>query len=1126
MALPHPHGSSSGQIAHNANYSTDDTPGSTGGRFVGYGEPGTSAIANRASWALSENIDYVYGKLSTSLAVPAGAAFTSSGQSNYHMTGDVFCGDSSYPGSVPTDAEGMLLLFSVLDAQYNELSDGSGNEVRVASVYDTTNTTPVYKTGFVTNPYIRFRTVNPVTGVEVANPYVIPGTTAVRILYGSRSSVESLPTDALTRYKVSSVEEVPAGVIMQDGSREMVADLGMGGHNLVDVVAVRSDSDLAFRDSRSGGSDIPFSQTGYGTVTTPSTQFPSVLGAIGSSKLTLRALVANRTTYRGDGGGAITYNTDGGNPRATLPVNMKICWRGEIVNVGGLTATFTSDSGEKFLVVSGGNTLARVAAGSVTSDHVVLAYTTITAGSWASPSVDLRYTIDQETGLVSFVVAASGGHFTSLGAALYATNYLANIKAVLPASMLIVVRGAITETVGVVCDHYNWGTLHLRGEGAVLSHATGLGYVFGNASAGEFTTVHMSDISFSNMGVTELGHGSVITGCTFDSTFEVIGDGVTVKNCTFDGVRLYAHDSGSCYSDRFVCEGCVFENLDQPDSSGHYVVHARGDFSSVVGCTISGTAVYRGIAIGYGGLVRNCSVSCTGTSSGGAIYYSPLEHSQPKTPTLIDGNHISGSLFGCYTYLTGGSSNFGGFRFVNNHVTGCVHGWYCDLNPAVSGAPPVVIADNRFVSSSGSTGYAVYLKGFPRAFVRNNVFSSWTGLPVYCVSGWADISGNYFVTCGGSSATAKAVKVDDDTSVYGVSITGNQIDTATSGGAPVILSARAYTRVEANVFTGDSPVNAISLTKAEFGVVERNHIKSLTTQHSIYCTTATVGISHSLEVLGNYIRGASAGYDCVYVSDLSGSLVAHNVVHDLTISTQACGGITLYGAISYSQILHNVIRNISGQGSEDSCIIRIAASGTPEQCVVSGNSILNCGRQAASTVNIISIKGGKHIISNNLISGSKWPSSSGTYASFIIVNAGSANGPVINGNRLVTTEQAYGEFYGIFVIGAAASAVTANYMEYADTNSTTAYGIQLGGFGSVVGNNLIIPDGASDDPANKRAAKVYGEYISAVGNVSYPVSGVRSMDFGNPGANVGVVVGNVSKGGTTVYAPNVTTGNV
>lgn len=228
--LPFPHGSGTGQIANGNNYDDNDTPGYPGGRFIGFGENATSAITNRSAWALSSNIDYIYQKYSSVIAVPQVDKFTSTGTSSYHLSTLVFCGDSNYP---PAESEGLMLLFSVLDAQYNALIDVHGNEVRVSHVLETTDVDSAYGAAFVQSPWVHFYTVDPKTGAVVSDPYPIPAAQVVRIAYGIASSLESLSVDAFTKYKVMSGEEVPAGVLLLDGSLPMTEDLNLGSHDLL-----------------------------------------------------------------------------------------------------------------------------------------------------------------------------------------------------------------------------------------------------------------------------------------------------------------------------------------------------------------------------------------------------------------------------------------------------------------------------------------------------------------------------------------------------------------------------------------------------------------------------------------------------------------------------------------------------------------------------------------------------------------------------------------------------------------------------------------------------------------------------------------------------------------------------
>jgi hypothetical protein len=277
MALPHPHGSSSGQIAHNSIYDTGVTPGSTGGKFIGWGEEGTSSNANRAHWALSENIDYVYQKMAANKAIPHGQAIAAGhgGISKYHLSGDIFVGDASYP---TLESEGLMLLFAVMDEQYNELEDGSGHEVLVYLVRDTTETTNVYKygSGFVTDPWVYFE--------ANGSPYTIPDAQEVRLLYGEKGNLENLPVDAFTRFKLNSAAEAQAGVVLQDGTRPMTGNFNLDGYNIenpyaiigkagtdltlysYDDLLIHADQKMYLKDQYLSGLGVQLSQSGEASV--------------------------------------------------------------------------------------------------------------------------------------------------------------------------------------------------------------------------------------------------------------------------------------------------------------------------------------------------------------------------------------------------------------------------------------------------------------------------------------------------------------------------------------------------------------------------------------------------------------------------------------------------------------------------------------------------------------------------------------------------------------------------------------------------------------------------------------------------------------------------------------------
>jgi len=360
MTLPYPHGSASGQIAHNSIYDTGYTPGSVGGKFIGFGEEGTSAIANRAHWALSANIDYLYQKASADKAIPAGVSFTASGspgQNMYQFADIVFSGTA---GS--SDPKGMLMLFAVLDDNYNELTDGSGNEVRVKRIRESTGVTDVYKTGFVTNPRVYFCTVNS-GGVEVDPAYQIPNGTAVRLLYGQKGSLENLPTDALIRFKVQSASEVEAGAFLQDGTKKMTGDADWDGHRLLNLLEARGpaasnllvrsqqhlqlqgDLNLTLKDQYLSAA-VPVCESGQSALYQPSgaSIHPSIIGALNGDTAASYIMNGNRSLNRT---GAFTPNIT---PSLTYPA-LDVLLNGQKVTFPGATLPFTYGSGtEQFYV--------------------------------------------------------------------------------------------------------------------------------------------------------------------------------------------------------------------------------------------------------------------------------------------------------------------------------------------------------------------------------------------------------------------------------------------------------------------------------------------------------------------------------------------------------------------------------------------------------------------------------------------------------------------------------------------------------------------------------------------------------------------------------------------------------
>jgi len=421
MPLPHVHGNASGEIAHNAIYDTGITPGSTLGKFIGFGEEGTTAVANRAHWALSENIDFVYQIMAADRALPAGASWLvpGGGANTFQFTGDVWVGDAGYP---TIENEGLLLLFSVLDDQYNELTDGGSNEVRVAVVRDTTNVTNAYKAGFETNAVITFKTVDPTTGADVVNPYTIPAATNVRILYAEKGNLESLPIDSFIKFKVHSGAEVEAGVLLQDGTRVMTADLNLDDNDLINInnlvgtpannltlqsalnlILQSVSGEVIFADSRLGGS-VFLTEAGTTSLDGFST---SLIGALNSKTNVSNAFQSNRSV---DQTGTIVFT--GGTGEVAWPT-LTVLIDGEYRTIapGNLTATNFA-SVFVAVVTAAGTVLERAPQSVQSTDTPIAAYTW--NGAAFTLALDIRRKLDGRTGQLEITCgSAFGTDFTS-----------------------------------------------------------------------------------------------------------------------------------------------------------------------------------------------------------------------------------------------------------------------------------------------------------------------------------------------------------------------------------------------------------------------------------------------------------------------------------------------------------------------------------------------------------------------------------------------------------------------------------------------------------------------------------------------------------------------------------------
>lgn len=493
MALPFPHGDAAGQIAHNAFYGDSDTPGSIGGRFVGFGEEGTSLIANRPHWALSENIQYLYEKLSKEFAMPQMDYWVPAGGSGsyYDFSGTkVFCGDASY---LPWTQLKMDALFSILDEHYNQLIDPItqgkvvGKSIRV-------DPDDVYGTGFVTSPRLRFWVVDPDNpdAPPLVPSYTIPDGTKVYILHGRQTTLELLPVDAFTKVPIRVGEEIPAGVVLQNGTRPMTGDLNMdtwdinnvssvnsptasdlsimgdsGAENLWltqwtgihlsctntlhlhgDVLTELRGADINLQDSRLGA---PVYLTKSGTTAMQGMYSDNLLGTLNSRWYNDSSMHGNRVRSIS---GSFTFTN--GTRQITWPA-LDVILNGDRVSVAGGTTTIP-DATDIILVVQSNGTVVQRAPAAVLDTDLPIAYGYHSAGSFLS-KLDARWMLSRRTGMLDIVVGGddSGNPYTGcdFGDLQKAIDFIMCAQKInyslgkTPLSSTILIHGSVTVNTSV-----------------------------------------------------------------------------------------------------------------------------------------------------------------------------------------------------------------------------------------------------------------------------------------------------------------------------------------------------------------------------------------------------------------------------------------------------------------------------------------------------------------------------------------------------------------------------------------------------------------------------------------------------------------------------------------------------
>jgi len=1021
MPLPHPHGTAAGQIAHTAAYDTGDTPTSTGGKFIGFGENATSFNANRAHWALSENIDHIWtNTIDKDLALPAAMSFVSSGASTYELLDDVLVGDATYPGSAGVDNdEGYLLLFAVLDDQYNELSDGGGNEVRVASVQESGGGNIRYRKGggvndvpFETNPRIVFKTVDS-AGMDVSNPYAIPAATNVRLIYGAKGSLADPPVDLFTRFKVQSTSEVEAGAFLQDGTKKMTGNADFDGYQLNGAAQVKGktgSNDLlvrSFRDLQLQGdavltlkdqylaSPVSLSETGYTAL--DGTLHTSLAGRVNSNARMVTGVHGNRTLIKG---GSITFT--GGTGAVTLPAGMIVSLNGEAHSVGGQSLTATNGSAEYGCINASGTFVKRAPNAVLATDVVVTLHEW--NGAAFTTSTDSRWLVNGRTGTMEVTVTGvgdvtgsgsyTGGDFTSIQTAVNAISAWASIPFNAGATCVRTVVNLVgTFNLGSTLSVPAGVSLWFKGDNAIIN-ATGLVSPGSNLIDLNNGTNHKFErVAFSwNGGADQdVGYGLVVnpgSGCLFDTC-----DFLSVNQDFQDGIRL------SSSSDRCLVRNCRFDN-----GVGTAVLGVAGaDDVTVDGCVIIGDSLVTSVGVdlpGTRGLAKNNYVVnvhkgvlvgpdskvLDNTIDRNAVPLTDstgigLRLSNASTQSVVArGNRLVGFSYGVRSSLTSGSAAKVHVIVQDNHVDGCFNGYTgeylsADLDDEECSH---TVRGNIFSAPDQTLGYSssVSLTYAGYADVSANKF---TDHEQHCITfqngTYGNIDGNYTSGFGEDSISDwHAIGVYASTGLglderHSVAVTNNILrnrNSSAAGRSEFIYNERDYVSISGNDFAttyAPGTDHFLFSTRARGLVINGNVFSGPAVSHGIYVINSNPSVEEVGPIItDNYFYSAALNYASVFVEGFAGCNISNNSfgggLGSAIIVETGPGASTIADMV---QIRNNFVTQCQGRGpNTNKSIIQVIDDGSGPSVgnvAITGNILDRCGTSLNVTMRLITVEG-------------------------------------------------------------------------------------------------------------------------------------------------------------------------
>ena len=927
--LPHPLGDSNpGDLFYPGTPTVivTDLPGAGGSRAVEFGEDGTSAAVNRGLYALAKNDEYIQARMEQDVARPELVTFTPAGGNgdSYTFTADVWCGDTDY---TPEDQSVRNGLMSVMDERYNDLIDPTtGDVIVVKEILDAPAGSSQVGAGFVTNPYITFRRMQPVTGALGAD-YTIPDGTKVWLAYGQKSQWDQLVggssgklQDALFRGFTRSIGEIHAASFLHDGSRKATGNFFMDGHDFFQVrtvfgedgtplslwsindkVRLHSDDIIDFQDQYTSGfvtlNDGDTGVEGF---------YNSMLTSLNSKTLASENSVGNRVLDRTG-----SFTLTGATGQIDWP-EIKVVIDGETRTVAAGNILVTNDpTTERTLVVDTVGTVVERAEGWVRIGDIPL-YAYTWNGSAFTFARDIRWRMDKADRLGEITVgdtnAAAFGP-TELDEAVALACALSKSNPDFKHRPTIRVYGLVTASKGVTIPIT--APIEFVGSGPESSIL--------RADTTSGSTIDMFDcggnkVVFRDVGVwlysgtqaaplcaiKNAGSRSVFENVQFIGEFanaylwDSAADHVHIKDNKCETIQnAFVNGSDATFDTPYLTYSLI-ENCDLGwGASALYGIIANGSGNTIRNVKVGTGLDTYGFVVGNTCLVDGCCL--TFATSASAFYYHPVVFPDFNQKTTIR----DCAVYNCGTGFKSAAVNDSGVVVEVNIVDSTFENmdWGIDFGPVLSTHfySRQVVRGCRFTEIF--YGLATFANVYFAEF-RDNCAYDCGGDGIYVMDGTAcDIFDNNLEGFGpnNSGVLARLIHVDYDS--YGARIMNNWLGSYGAPSSGLQMQIEQKSTISGNTCFGSYTVSGMFV--------------------SAWSSTDAAGAQHSI-ISNNDFRGYGSetiniGSEGTGTYKYSGCVVQGNTFRDTIESVSTA---VVVDNVTDVQIDENMFDNLRGQAVE------------------------------------------------------------------------------------------------------------------------------------------------------------------------------------------------------------------